>query len=82
MSDSRINEKRGLMVLDGMVGFLIATVVLVVVVLTLAYFSKIVQDENSKIFYDLKDETEIRSGIMGKNPSNPADHMIVVEETK
>ena len=82
MSDQRTNEKRGLMVLDGMVGFLIATVVLVAVVLTLAYFSKIVQDENSKIFYEIKDETKIRSGIMGKNPSNPADHMIVVEETK
>lgn len=57
--DDRINEKRGLFVLDGIVGFLVATVVLVVVVLSLAYFSMAVQNENSQKFYDIVDEDSI-----------------------
>lgn len=57
--DDRINEKRGLFVLDGIAGFLVATVVLVVVVLTLAYFSYAVQNENSQKFYDIVDEESI-----------------------
>ena len=57
--DDRLNEKRGLFVLDGILGFLIATVVLVVVVLSLAYFSMSVQDENQAKFYDIVDEESI-----------------------
>ena len=57
--DDRINEKRGLFVLDGILGFLVATVVLVTVVLTLAYFSMSVQDENQGNFYDIVDEESI-----------------------
>ena len=79
MSNERINEKRGLMVLDGMVGFLIATVVLVVVVLTLAYFSMAVQNDSSKDFYDIKDAEKIGSGIMGKNVSKRSDHIVDVK---
>ncbi|QSZ42804.1 DUF4006 family protein [Sulfurimonas aquatica] len=60
MNDDRVNTKRGLMVLDGMVGFLIATVVLVVVVLTLAYLSYDYQTESATNYYDIKDEKSIK----------------------
>ncbi len=76
--NDRINEKRGLFVLDGIVGFLIATVVLVVVVLTLAYFSMSIQNENATKFYDIVDEESIE--MFNSNSRNKHIVDVKVEE--
>ena len=55
-----INEKRGLFSIHGMTGFLIATIVLVVVVLSLAYLAYGAQVENCKNYYDVKDLDKVK----------------------
>lgn len=73
--DDRINEKRGLFVLDGIVGFLIATVVLVAVVLSLAYFSMAVQDENQQKYYKIVNEESIEM----RNTESRTNHIVNVK---
>jgi len=46
-----VNENRSLFSIHGITGFLIATVVLVVVVLSLAYAAYLSQVENATNFY-------------------------------
>jgi hypothetical protein len=55
-----MNENRGLFGLHGMTGFLIATVVLVVVVLMWAYAAYHMQVANATNYYELKNPELIK----------------------
>lgn len=55
-----MNENRGLFTLDGITGFLIATVVLVVVVLAWAYAAYDMQVKNATNFYKIENPEEIK----------------------
>ena len=69
-----VNENRSLFSIHGMTGFLIATVVLVVVVLALAYAAYLSQVENATNFYKVERMNEIK--MIG---SDRADHIIDVK---
>jgi succinate dehydrogenase/fumarate reductase cytochrome b subunit len=69
-----INEKRSLFSIHGMTGFLLATVVLVVVVLSLAYVAYLSQVENAQNFYKVERLNEVK--MIG---SQRADHIIDVK---
>lgn len=65
------NTKRSLYSIHGMTGFLIATIVLVVVVLSLAYAAYLAQVENATKFYEVKDLDKVQ-----KIGSSRADHIV------
>lgn len=69
-----INENRGLFGLHGMGGFLLATVILVVVVLTWAYAAYNMQVTQATNFYATKDMKEVK--MIG---SKRSDHIIDVK---
>ena len=69
-----INENRSLFSIHGMTGFLIATVVLVVVVLSLAYIAYETQVANATNYYDVKDMSSVK--MIG---SKRADHIVDVK---
>jgi succinate dehydrogenase/fumarate reductase cytochrome b subunit len=69
-----LNEKRSLFSIHGMTGFLIATIVLVVVVLSLAYLAYETQVANATNYYDVKDMNSVK-----KMGSDRADHIIDVK---
>ncbi|MBT5935288.1 DUF4006 family protein [Sulfurimonas sp.] len=73
--DQRTNEKRGLFVIDGMLGFLIATVVLVLVTLTFSYLSMAVQDENQQKYYKIVNEESIEM----RNTQSRTNHIVNVK---
>ena len=73
-----MNENRSLFALDGITGMLIATVLLLVILVVLSAWSLNVQNTNMTNFYDIKDESSIRSGI-GGNGSSAADHIVDVK---
>lgn len=73
-----MNENRSLFALDGITGMLIATVLLLVILVVLSVWSLNVQNANMTNFYDIKDESSIRSGI-GGNGSSAADHIVDVK---
>jgi len=72
-----MNENRSLFALDGITGMLIATLLLLTILAGLTVWNMSVQNEQAANFYELKDETSIRSGI-GGNGSSEADHIIDV----
>ena len=74
-----MNENRSVFALDGITGMLIATVLLLTILAGLTVWGLGVQNANMANFYDVKNETAIGSGIMGKNISNPADHIVDVK---
>jgi succinate dehydrogenase/fumarate reductase cytochrome b subunit len=69
-----VNEKRSLFSIHGMTGFLLATVVLVVVVLSLAYAAYLSQVANATNFYKVERLNEVK--MIG---SQRADHIIDVK---
>jgi len=69
-----VNEKRSLFSIHGMTGFLLATVILVIVVLSLAYAAYLSQVENAQNFYDVKVMKSVK--MIG---SQRADHIIDVK---
>ena len=69
-----VNENRSLFSIHGMTGFLIATVVLVVVVLSLAYAAYLSQVENATNYYKVERLNEVK--MIG---SKRADHIIDVK---
>ena len=78
-----MNENRSVFALDGITGMLIATVLLLTILAGLTVWGLNVQNANMKTFYDIKNETEIGSGIgfgEGHTTSNPADHRIIVHK--
>jgi len=72
-----MNENRSLFALDGITGMLIATLLLLSILAGLTVWNMNVQQTNAANFYELKDESLIRSGI-GGNGSSSADHIIDV----
>lgn len=72
-------ENRNVFALDGLMGFVVAVVVLLGALTFLMYHAIGVQNANAANFYDIKNETEIGSGIMGKNVSKRSDHIIDVK---
>ncbi|MDA7817206.1 DUF4006 family protein [Sulfurimonas sp.] len=72
------NKERNLLGIHGITGFLLATLGLVIAVLTLAYLAYNTQVENATNFYEVKNQKDIKSGI-GGNGSNRADHIIDVK---
>jgi hypothetical protein len=73
-----MNENRSVFALDGITGMLIATVLLLSILAGLTVWGLSVQNANMANFYELKDETSIRSGI-GGNGSSAADHIVDVK---
>jgi len=73
-----MNENRSLFALDGITGMLIATVLLLSILVGLTVWNMSVQNTQASNFYDIKDESLIRSGI-GGNGSSEADHIIDVK---
>lgn len=69
-----INSERNIMGLNGISGFLLATLGLVVTVLTLAYLAYGTQVENATNYYKVKDEKSIK--MIG---SERADHIVDVK---
>ena len=69
-----VNENRSLFSIHGMTGFLIATIVLVVVVLSLAYAAYLSQVENATNYYKVERLNEVK--MIG---SKRADHIIDVK---
>ena len=69
-----VNENRSLFGIHGMTGFLIATVVLVVVVLSLAYAAYLSQVENATNYYKVERLNEVK--MIG---SKRSDHIIDVK---
>jgi hypothetical protein len=74
-----MNENRGVFALDGVTGMLIATVLLLSILAGLTVLGIGAQNANATNFYKIKNETEIGSGIMGKNVSTEADHIVTVK---
>lgn len=69
-----MNENRSLFSIHGMTGFLIATVVLVVVVLSLAYLAYGAQVENATNFYKIENPELIKM-----NSVENAKHVVDVK---
>ena len=74
-----MNENRNVFGLNGIAGMLIATVLLLTILAGLTVWGMAVQNANMTNYYEVKNETEIGSGIMGKNISNRSDHIIDVK---
>ena len=74
-----MNENRSVFALDGITGMLIATVLLLTILAGLTVWGIGVQNANMANFYDIKNETQIGSGIMGKNISKASDHIVDVK---
>ena len=72
-------ESRSVFTLDGLMGLVVAVVVLLCAVAILVYLAIGVQNDNATNFYDIKNETQIGSGIMGENISKRSDHIIDVK---
>ena len=72
-----MNENRSLFALDGITGMLIATVLLLTILVGLTVWNMSVQNAQASNYYELKDESKIRSGI-GGNGSAAADHIVTV----
>ena len=68
------NKDRNIMGLNGITGFLLATLGLVVTVLFLAYLAYTTQVENATNFYEVKNADEIK--MIG---SKRADHIVDVK---
>ena len=68
------NKNRNIMGLNGITGFLLATLGLVVTVLFLAYLAYTTQVENATNFYEVKNADEIK--MIG---SKRADHIVDVK---
>jgi hypothetical protein len=73
-----MNENRSVFALDGITGMLIATVLLLSILAGLTVWGMKVQNENMTKFYEIKNETQIKSGI-GGNGSNRSDHIVYVK---
>ena len=73
-------ENRSVFALDGLMGLVVAVLVLLGAVAFLVYLAIGVQSDNATNFYDIQNETEIGSGIMGKNASKRSDHIVDVEK--
>ena len=74
-----MNENRSVFALDGVTGMLIATVLLLSILAFLTVNAMGVQNANAENFYQIKNEKQIRSGIMGENPSKASDHIVDVK---
>jgi hypothetical protein len=74
-----MNENRSVFALDGITGMLIATVLLLTLLAGLTVWGLGVQNANMANFYEVKNETAIGSGIMGKNISKASDHIVDVK---
>lgn len=74
-----MNENRNVFALDGVTGMLIATLLLLSILAGLTVWNMNVQNAQAANFYELKDETSIRSGI-GGNGSLASDHIIDVKK--
>ena len=74
-----MNENRGVFALDGVTGMLIATVLLLTILGTLVFLAVGVQNANATNFYKIQNETEIGSGIMGKNAPSRSDYVVDVK---
>jgi len=74
-----MNENRSVFALDGVVGMLIATVLLLSILAFLSVNAISVQHAQAENFYKIKDEKTITSGYMGKNPSKVSDHIVTVK---
>jgi hypothetical protein len=70
-----MNENRSVFALDGITGMLIATVLLLSILAGLTVLGLGVQGANGANFYEIKNESQIGSGIMGQNAPAVADHM-------
>lgn len=55
-----MNENRGLFVLDGITGMLVATVLLLAILAGLTFWGIIAQNANANNFYDIKDASSIK----------------------
>jgi len=55
-----MNENRGLFVLDGITGMLIATVLLLIILATLTVAGLGAQNANANNYYEIKDATSIK----------------------
>lgn len=55
-----MNENRGLFVLDGITGMLVATVLLLSILAGLTVWNIGVQNSNAQNFYKIQDETSIK----------------------
>ena len=74
-----MNENRSVFALDGITGMLIATVLLLSILAGLTVLGLGAQSANGANFYEVKNEMQIGSGIMGQNVPNEADHMTTVK---
>jgi hypothetical protein len=74
-----MNENRSVFALDGITGLLIATVLLLSILAGLTVWGLGVQNANMQNFYEIRNETQIGSGIMGKNTSKASDHVFDVK---
>ncbi|OIP55034.1 MAG: hypothetical protein AUK54_04890 [Helicobacteraceae bacterium CG2_30_36_10] len=74
-----MNENRSVFALDGVTGMLIATVLLLTILAGLTVWGLGVQKASATNYYDIKNETSIGSGIMGKNVSKQSDHIVDVK---
>lgn len=55
-----MNENRGVFVLDGITGMLIATVLLLTILAGLTFWGITAQNANANNFYDIKDASSIK----------------------
>ncbi len=69
-----MNENRGLFVLDGITGMLIATVLLLSILAGLTVLNMGIQQDNASNFYDVKDEKAIKM-----KGSDRASHVVDVK---
>ena len=78
-----MNENRSIFALNGITGMLIATVLLLTILAGLTTWSLSVQNANMQNFYEVKNETQIGSGIgwgEGHTPaSKRSDHIFDVK---
>ncbi len=55
-----MNENRGVFVLDGITGMLVATVLLLSILVGLTFWGLSAQNANASNFYEIKDPTSIK----------------------
>jgi CHASE3 domain sensor protein len=55
-----MNENRGLFVLDGITGMLVATVLLLTILVGLTFWGITAQSANANNYYDIKDASSIK----------------------
>lgn len=76
-----MNENRSIFALDGLVGFLIATALLLGILAYLSIGAMSVQSANSGNYYKLQNEQQVGSGIgfgEGHTTSKVEDHIVTV----